>query len=205
MTSASLELRVAGARVERVEAPLLVLAFFREDRPLRGDAGVADWRLCGRLSRLLAAGRLGGEGAPAALLGTGGRLRAPLLLIREVGSRRGFGAARARDATAALVDSALRAGFRDLALSPPGTWLESRAEPAALVRASLLGAARALAEHGGRLRLALAGADPGGLIEAAEGVEGELDPLAVAVELAPGSAAPRPVPGARSAPAGLPS
>src|SRR5438874_9265009 len=39
----------------------LVLPFFSDERPLRGAAGLCDWRLCGRLSRLLASGRVQGQ------------------------------------------------------------------------------------------------------------------------------------------------
>ncbi|MCA1664938.1 MAG: hypothetical protein LC659_11815 [Myxococcales bacterium] len=36
----------------------LVLPFFVDERPLRGAAGLCDWRLCGRLSRLLQSSRV---------------------------------------------------------------------------------------------------------------------------------------------------
>jgi hypothetical protein len=39
----------------------LVLPFFSDERPLRGAAGLCDWRLCGRLSRMLQAGRVAGQ------------------------------------------------------------------------------------------------------------------------------------------------
>ncbi len=206
MRPGHLELRAAaGARVERVAAPLLAVAFFREDRPLRGDAGLADWRLCGRLSRLLAGGRLGGGGSAAALLTTGGRLRAPVLLVREMGSRRGFGLGRVREAASGLVASALRAGFRDVALSPPGGWLEPGAEPGALFRATLLGAAGALAEQGGPLRLALVGIGPADLASVLDAATPELAALPVAVELAGRGGFARTEPGPPGPPAEAPT
>jgi hypothetical protein len=38
----------------------LVLPFFADERPLRGAAGLCDWRLCGRLSRLLQSSSVAG-------------------------------------------------------------------------------------------------------------------------------------------------
>src|SRR4051812_50168900 len=44
--------------LDATQAPeALVLPFFSDERPLRGAAGLCDWRLCGRLSRLLLGGR----------------------------------------------------------------------------------------------------------------------------------------------------
>ena len=37
------------ARWDESARDCLVLPVFRDDRPLRGAAGLADWRLCGRL------------------------------------------------------------------------------------------------------------------------------------------------------------
>ena len=52
----------------------LVLAVFEDDRPLRGAAGLADWRLCGRLSKLLKANRATGKAGETMLLPPGHRL-----------------------------------------------------------------------------------------------------------------------------------
>ena len=59
--SRELEIEVDSASVERVRADLAAVPLFTEDRPLRGGVGRADWRLCGRLSELVASGRLAGE------------------------------------------------------------------------------------------------------------------------------------------------
>ena len=40
-------------RWDEVPRDCLVLSVFKDDRPLRGAAGLADWRMCGRLSRLV--------------------------------------------------------------------------------------------------------------------------------------------------------
>ena len=79
--SRELEMEVDSASVERVRADLAAVPLFTEDRPLRGGVGRADWRLCGRLSDLVASGRLAGERGEAALVATFGGLQVPLLLV----------------------------------------------------------------------------------------------------------------------------
>ena len=54
--SESLSVEVLAEPVDRVVAEVAVAFCFREDRPLRGPAGRADWRLCGDLSRFVAEG-----------------------------------------------------------------------------------------------------------------------------------------------------
>src|SRR5215468_4661081 len=54
------QLGLAPGPIERVRADVAVVALFAGERPLRAAAGRVDWRLCGRLSHLFAAGRLSG-------------------------------------------------------------------------------------------------------------------------------------------------
>ena len=145
--SARLEIELACEPMERVAAELAVAFRFDEDRPLRGPAGRADWRLCGDLSRFAvgadatlaaaadtssaaaadtssAANADASNAARALLLPTDGRLRAERLLLLCLGSAEGFAAddcARAvREATRRALD--LRA--HSLAMGPPGDWLD---------------------------------------------------------------------------------
>ena len=61
--------------IHQVPADLAVVFFFEEERPLRGAAAYADWRLCGALSRLIQRGKLAGRFGEAALVPTSGGLR----------------------------------------------------------------------------------------------------------------------------------
>src|SRR4051812_45878205 len=63
---------------------LLALPFFSDERPLRGAAGLADWRLCGRLSRLAQLGRIDGAVGESTLL-PGMRLPFARLVLYGVG------------------------------------------------------------------------------------------------------------------------
>ena len=119
--SAALAIDLETGPIERARADLAIVCFASTDRPLRGAAGRADWRMCGRLSRLIAQGRVSGHAGEAVLLPGGGGLRAPRLLALGLGPGATLGpaaaAALARDAVARGL--ALRAASIALAL-PPG-------------------------------------------------------------------------------------
>ena len=152
--SPSLSVVIDAGQLERVPADVAFATYFEADRPLRGEAGRADWRLCGLLSRLVDDAHLRGRAGEAALVHTLGRLRAPRLVLLGLGAVAGFGAlevkAAARDAVHRAI--ALRAGSAALPL--PGHWagvLPITPTAAAVLR----GAATALAEAGASLRLRL--------------------------------------------------
>ncbi len=153
--SATLRIELATDPVERLAADAVVAFCFDDDRPLRGPAGRADWRLCGDLSRFVAsheAAEVLERGA--LLLPTAGRLRSPRLLLIGLGPAGDFTpdacAHAVRDAVARLV--ALRTG--SAALGPPGSWLD-RLPVGIGAQACLRGAVAALAEAGGTLQLRL--------------------------------------------------
>jgi len=123
----------AGARLlldlpdvpfERAPAEVAVAFCFTEDRPLRGAAGRADWRLCGDLSALWLRGRMDGAAGRALLVPGDGRIAAERLVVLGLGPAAGFGAdaceRAVRDAVARVLD--LRASIAVLA--PPGDWTD---------------------------------------------------------------------------------
>ncbi len=77
---------MAAIRIETAELGLPAIdalevdslaVFVGPERPLQGLAGYADWRLCGRLSRLIREGIYQPEQGEALLLPSGGRLPIP--------------------------------------------------------------------------------------------------------------------------------
>ena len=146
--SGSLRITLETLPLERVEAEVAVTCFFESDRPLRGCAGRADWRLCGLLSALIEQARLEGGPSDALLVPTRGRLRAPLLLAVGLGRPTGFGAAEVAEAARSAVGRVLELGARSAALGVPGEWIGAvPSRPAA--EAVARGALDALAPRGG--------------------------------------------------------
>ena len=99
----------------------LVLPFFADERPLRGAAGLCDWRLCGRLSRLLQSSRVAGKWGETTLYPPGKRLPfrgSCALRARRRRSLRREGGARGRRSV--IADKMHKLGKPRYALVPPG-------------------------------------------------------------------------------------
>lgn len=107
--------RVDGLRYEAVALP-----FFEDERPLRGAAGLCDWRLCGRLSRLLLGGRISGALGEVTLVPVRPRLPFDKLLLFGSGPRERFDVARFNAVTARIFEVVEGLRLRNLVLSLPG-------------------------------------------------------------------------------------
>lgn len=123
---------------ERAPRPTcLGLPFFEDERPLRGAAGLCDWRLGGRISLLLGARigpqrddrgesiRLRGSFGEKLLLPTGARLPFARLVLYGLGPTARFDEALARRASRELIASLLQLAGNDgearsIAIVPPG-------------------------------------------------------------------------------------
>jgi hypothetical protein len=152
--TATLTVELDAGPIERTGADVIVVFFFDSDRPLRGGAGRADWRLCGQLSRLILSGKLTGAPGEAVLMPTGGGLAAPLLIALGLGSRNTFDLEACEALGREAARRAQRLGARTVALplpDPQAGDLELRERVDALVT----GAVRALAELSVDLRLRL--------------------------------------------------
>ncbi|MEN8181479.1 MAG: M17 family peptidase N-terminal domain-containing protein [Myxococcota bacterium] len=114
-----LRVEVLAAPLERARADVLLAGFFASERPLRGGAGRADWRLCGLVSRLVQEGRIRGEEGEAALLPGGPVFMSPRLLLVGCGDSAAFDrTAQRRIATGALARTAAL-GVESVALALP--------------------------------------------------------------------------------------
>ncbi len=104
------------------EAPrdALLLPVFLDERPLRGAAGLADWRLCGRLTRLLRASRLSGTRGESLMLPPGRRMTFGRVFLFGLGPSRGYGDDQLRKDVRWMREVATAAGARDFALEAPG-------------------------------------------------------------------------------------
>ena len=160
-----LEVRLDTRSLERVEGDLLVAGFFREDRPLRGAAGRADWRMCGLFSRILLDAPSVEQEPESILLSTQGRLRVPRVLLFGLGNAQDFDAQALARVTRQAVTRALGLGSARLVLEPPGLRAEELAPHAGTLLEAVLEPVRA---QEGSLHLRLLVSDgEGGRVEAA--------------------------------------
>ena len=84
------ELGLYAGPVVHAPGDTLLLPVPEDERPLRGDAGWIDWRLCGEISRNLLSGCVTGKFGEAILLPGRAPLRAARVLVLGVGPRAGL-------------------------------------------------------------------------------------------------------------------
>jgi hypothetical protein len=105
---------------EEAARDALVLPVFRDDRPLRGAAGLVDWRLCGRLSSLMKVGKASGAAGEKLLLPASRRLRFTRILWFGLGDAKGYNEDRARKDLAWIAEVTAAAGVSDVTMQLPG-------------------------------------------------------------------------------------
>ncbi|MCX5744973.1 MAG: hypothetical protein NT062_20995 [Proteobacteria bacterium] len=108
------------ARWDEVMRDCLVLPVFKDDRPLRGAAGLADWRLCGKLSTLLKANRMTGEAGETMMMPPGRKLRFARIMWFGLGEAKGYSDERYRKDVARIVEVVGKAGIPEFAMQAPG-------------------------------------------------------------------------------------
>ncbi len=107
--------------LDRLEADVLGVGVFTRDRPLRGVAGLADWRLNGQLSRLLLDRRFDGAFREKALLPCGHRLGAARLLLFGLGESESYDEGRLSEAAVWMWETFEGLKARSVALPIPGS------------------------------------------------------------------------------------
>ena len=108
------------ARWDETKRDCLVLPVFKDDRPLRGAAGLVDWRLCGKLSTLVKGGKATAERGETMLLPPGRRLKFQRVLWFGMGESKGYGEDRFRGDLAWIADVVAKAGAADWTVQMPG-------------------------------------------------------------------------------------
>jgi hypothetical protein len=108
------------ARWDESAHDCLVLPVFKDDRPLRGAAGLVDWRLCGRLSRLVKSNRASAEAGETMLLPAGRRLRFTRIMWFGLGDAKGYTEDRFRKDLSWILGVVTKAGITEWSIQMPG-------------------------------------------------------------------------------------
>ena len=108
------------AKWDEREGGALLVTFFKDERPLRGAAGLADWRMCGRLSRLVKKQRLEGNSGEALMMPAGRRLPFDRILLFGLGLSRSFTEDVYRQMVRRIHDVVVKANITEYAVQPPG-------------------------------------------------------------------------------------
>jgi hypothetical protein len=114
------EIVLTARPLERVDSEIAVTGFFTDERPLRGGAARADWRLCGGLSRRIENGDLSGNSGEAMLIACGRALRAPRLMLLGLGDRQTYDQLRVSDEIRSALDRCRKLRLQEVVLTPLG-------------------------------------------------------------------------------------
>lgn len=106
--------------LDELQTEVILLPFFEDERPLRGPAGLIDWRLCGALSRRLAADDLRGSFGEKGWTITLPKLKAERLLLFGLGRSEAFDRLVAEKACALIGNALVEAKLATAALALPG-------------------------------------------------------------------------------------
>lgn len=98
----------------------LCLFVAEDERPLRGSAGFADWRMCGALSRVLKDHFFTGAQGDSLLLPTGGRFPMDRIFVFGLGPSKKLDADAVAKALSQAAQTLQRANVESVALEVPG-------------------------------------------------------------------------------------
>jgi hypothetical protein len=98
---------------------VLIVPIWSDVRPLRGAAGLLDWRLCGKISQMIREGRVSGAAGEKLLLVTG---RVPWRRVLGIGAgpSDAFGDGDCKAALQCALDAARGIGAESMAIAIPG-------------------------------------------------------------------------------------
>lgn len=86
-----LHIKFTAKPFDKIEAQCAVITSYSDQRPLSGNAALLDWRLNGRLSRILLANRFDGCFKESLLMPAEGRIRSREILFVGLGEKASFG------------------------------------------------------------------------------------------------------------------
>jgi hypothetical protein len=86
-----MKINITSHKNRRTKCTLLVLPIFEDERPLRKINGIVDWRLCGKLSRLIELNQFSGKLAEKLLVANLQKPVAQNLIMVGLGKKKNFG------------------------------------------------------------------------------------------------------------------
>jgi len=79
------EFRVTADPIDELDVDTIVLSAFVDERPLKGSSGLIDWRICGRLSRMVMEQHFNAERYETLMFPSDGRIRPARVLMIGLG------------------------------------------------------------------------------------------------------------------------
>ncbi|UCD71708.1 MAG: hypothetical protein JSW70_01575 [Syntrophobacterales bacterium] len=114
-----MEVIISSEPMDRQECQLVAAGFFEDERPLRGPAGLLDWRLNGAISREIINGRITGRLKETVIIPSNSRIQSPKILLIGLGSARRISYPKLREVSSHLLQTLLKINILDFCCSIP--------------------------------------------------------------------------------------
>lgn len=114
-----MEVIISSEPIDRQECHLVQAGFFEDERPLRGPAGLLDWRLNGAISREIIHGRITGRFKETVIIPSNERIRSPKILLIGLGLTRRISYPKLREVSTHLLQTLLKINILDFCCSIP--------------------------------------------------------------------------------------
>jgi hypothetical protein len=114
-----MEVMLSKERIDVQDCHVLVIGFFKDERPLKGSSGWIDWRLNGMLSRFLIERKLTGEWKETTLIPSQGRILPSMILLFGLGKVKEYSYLRLRELSPYLLETLKKLGASSVCLSFP--------------------------------------------------------------------------------------
>ncbi len=82
--------KILSEPIDKVPSDTLVLSVFKDERPLKGANGLVDWRLCGKISRLIMDKTITCDYKEVTLIMSSKKMMAPRILVVGLGESKDF-------------------------------------------------------------------------------------------------------------------
>ena len=115
-----MQIKLTTESLDRLPHESLVLGFFSDERPPKGNGGFVDWRLNGLVSRLIADGKISGSFSEKVLIESQRRIPPQKIVLFGLGKRRELSYETLREAGARMAETAVQIHCYDFAVEVPG-------------------------------------------------------------------------------------
>ena len=123
--------------VDALECDLLVTGMFQDERPFKGTSGWIDWRLNGRLSRLVMDKRLTGDWKETTLIPSSTRITPRMILLLGLGRTKEYSTIRLRELFVHVLETLKNLRTSSICLSLPFGEERFRVDPGKLTEVFL--------------------------------------------------------------------
>jgi len=114
-----MEVIISSEPIDHQECQLVGAGLFEDERPLRGSAGLLDWRLNGAISREIINGRITGQFKETVIIPSSKRIKSPKILLIGLGPARRISYPKLREVSAHFLQTLLKIDILDFCCSIP--------------------------------------------------------------------------------------